>query len=156
VRREDALYPRRTTGIGTLTLSNQRLVFEVHVRTGIRKVSSRPVIEIRLEHVQSTHGTPGEATESGRGVLQVQTSKGIDEFMVKGPEDWVEDISNAKLALPPPPEGAAPRTQTINVHVHLSPAGVAPPPPARVRCPYCKSVYDESKGRCPSCGARFY
>lgn len=156
LRRADAVYARREATLGTLTLTNGRLYFEVHVKTGFRKTSDRPVLEILLDNVQSTQAGEGQDAEGGvgRGLLQVQTPKGIDPFELDRPEDWAEDISNAKLARPPVP--GAPRTgPTINVNVTVAaPAGGVPP--IRVRCPYCKSVYDESKGRCPSCGARFY
>lgn len=156
VRIEDASYPKRHAGLGTLTLSNRRLVFEVHVKSGFRKTSDRQVIEVHLDNIQSAQATPGDATSPGRGMLQVQTPKGIDQFEVRNPEEWVEDISNVKLALPPVPGSMPSRVPPITVNVNVTAGTSGGAPPTRVRCPYCKSVYDESKGRCPSCGARFY
>jgi hypothetical protein len=56
---------------------------------------------------------------------------------------------------PPPPSYNPPPAQSpVNVHVHQAAAQPAPP---RVmwRCRYCNTVYSETAGKCPNCGAAF-
>lgn len=159
LRKQDATYVRSKEELGTLTLTNERLVFEIYVKAGFRHAVGRTVLEVLLDNLQSSQATPGTGgAGAAPGSLQVQTAKGIDRFDLDRPEEWVEEISNAKLARPPVPGSAPAPAPSITVNVNVAPTGglPAPPPPIRVRCPYCRSVYDEAKGRCPSCGARFY
>ncbi|MFI5414273.1 MAG: hypothetical protein ACHQ16_01170 [Candidatus Lutacidiplasmatales archaeon] len=58
---------------------------------------------------------------------------------------------------PPPPLSYAPPPVVVNVQQPSQPSLPLPPPPPQVmfRCRYCQSVYPESAGRCPQCGASF-
>lgn len=44
---------------------------------------------------------------------------------------------------------------TVHLHVTLHPPASGSPTSAYVRCPYCRTVYRELDGKCPSCGAAF-
>jgi hypothetical protein len=49
---------------------------------------------------------------------------------------------------PPPPQPPV----TVNVHQAAPPP---PPPQVMYRCRFCNTVYPETKGKCPACGASF-
>ena len=49
---------------------------------------------------------------------------------------------------PPPPV-------VVNIHQNGPSHPTPPPPQVMLRCRYCQSVYPETLGRCPRCGAGF-
>jgi hypothetical protein len=55
---------------------------------------------------------------------------------------------------PPPSYYPTPAQPPVNVHVHQAAAQVAPPQ-VMWRCRYCSTVYPETAGKCPQCGAAF-
>ncbi|MCI4363021.1 MAG: hypothetical protein L3K13_01770 [Thermoplasmata archaeon] len=46
------------------------------------------------------------------------------------------------------------RSPRLHVTIHAPPAA-APNPKVMLRCAYCRTVYPELEGKCPSCGAAF-
>jgi hypothetical protein len=59
----------------------------------------------------------------------------------------------------PQPVYYAPPPTPVNVYVQqtaqASPPPPPPPPQVMFRCRYCQTVYPETQGRCPNCGAGF-
>ena len=55
----------------------------------------------------------------------------------------------------PPMTHTPPPPVVVNVHQPGPPHPAPPPPQVMFRCRYCQSVYPETLGRCPRCGAGF-
>jgi hypothetical protein len=51
-------------------------------------------------------------------------------------------------------EEAHPPSSRLHLTIH-TPAATASDPKVMLRCPYCRTVYPELAGKCPSCGAAF-
>lgn len=136
---------------GTLYLTSHRLVFET-TRPGIlRPGSTATVLDLPLDLVSDAHVDRPRLRvrflDSSR--LRFETHRGGVDFVVDHPEVWRQYFAQVKRERDPPfhPSGAP----ALSVQVHVP---AAPPAPAvHLRCPYCRTVYDERKGRCPSCGA---
>lgn len=75
------------------------------------------------------------------------------EFTVPDPEGWMGAIQ-AEMS------SAGPRQASPPVVVNVIQQSAEAPPPqvihqVMVRCQFCKTVYPEISGKCPSCGAAF-
>jgi hypothetical protein len=136
---------------GLLFLTNYRLVFETSRWGLIRAGSTSTILDLPLDQVSDAHVNRPRLRirflDASR--LRFQTHRGEVDFVVDHPEVWHQHFADAKREMdlasriPPPP--------AIAVHVNLPPA-----PPAttiHIRCPYCRTTYDEARGRCPTCGA---
>ncbi len=57
----------------------------------------------------------------------------------------------------PPPAYQQPAQAPVVIQNYQAAAAPAAPPPPQVmfRCRYCQSVYPETAGKCPKCGAGF-
>ncbi len=139
-----------------LTLTSRRLV--VSRRTGLPRRRDRTLLSIEWAEVRRT-------SVEERGSVLVVVAAGRDEGDERRVEVAVEDplkvqrtvdrlieqaLARAR-ARATPPSGEAPA-----VHLHLTlhqPPGS--PGPVYVRCSYCRTVYPELAGKCPSCGAPF-
>jgi hypothetical protein len=136
---------------GLLFLTNYRLVFET-TRPGIlRAGSTSTLLDLPLDQVSDAHVNRPRLRvrflDSSR--LRFQTHRGEVDFVVDHPEIWRQYFADAKREMDLP--SRAPPPPAIAVHVTVPPA-----PPAttiHIRCPYCRSTYDEARGRCPTCGA---
>ena len=136
---------------GLLFLTNYRLVFEASSPGLLRAGSPSTLLDLPLQEVSDAHVTRPliriRFLDSSR--LRFQTHRGEVDFVVDHPEIWRQYFADAKREsylpsqTPPPP--------TISVQVHVPPAPSAPP--IHIRCPYCRTAYNESLGRCPNCGA---
>lgn len=144
-----SLTHQKTSGL--LFLTNYRLVFEV-TRSGlIRAGSTSTLLDLPLDMISDAHVNRPRLRirflDSSR--LRFQTHRGEVDFVVDHPEVWRQFFAGAKRDTPPPTLGGGPPPITVQVHVPPSPAS----PTVLMRCPYCRSTYDESRGRCPTCGA---
>jgi len=52
-------------------------------------------------------------------------------------------ICNKDLPTPPPPEVTSVREKTVEKEVIV-----------KIRCPYCKNLYEETLDKCPHCGGK--
>ncbi len=142
---------------GVLYLTTQRLIFETS-RSGLfRAGSTSTLLDLPLAAVSDAHVDRPRIRVRRATAARIRfvTPHGEVDFRVDHPEVWRQYLAAAKRAAPPPER---PAPSSVTVSVHLPPAGPAAPAPApviRVRCPYCRAVYDEALGRCPGCGARF-
>jgi hypothetical protein len=136
---------------GLLYLTNYRLVFETSRAGLLRPGSTSTLLDLPLEQVSDAHVNRPRLRirflDSSR--LRFQTHRGEVDFVVDHPEVWRQYFADAKRQTYPASHAAwAP---TVSVQVNVPPA-----PPAStvyIRCPYCRTTYDETKGRCPTCGA---
>jgi hypothetical protein len=136
---------------GLLFLTNYRLVFETTRPGLLRPGSTSTLLDLPLDQVSDAHVNRPRLRirflDSSR--LRFQTHRGEVDFVVDHPEVWRHYFAQAKReTYPPSPTPVAP---AISVQVN-----VPPPPPAStiyIRCPYCRTTYDETRGRCPTCGA---
>lgn len=133
---------------GLLYLTNYRLVFEVSRPGLLRPGTTSTLLDLPLGQVSDAHVNRPRIRirffDSSR--LRFQTHRGEVDFVVDHPEVWRQYFADAKRETYPPPP-----TSAVTVQVN-----VPPPPPAstiRLRCPYCRTTYDEARGRCPTCGA---
>lgn len=154
LRREEATFPERQDALGTLTLTNQRVVFEVHERQGLRSSYAMTVQDILLENISSSRATdvPSGHRSIEPTLLHLETRTRPQIFGVRKAEEWVNAIADAKLSLPAPPTPATP-TVVVNVNVPPSASPDHKHGPERVRCTYCSTLYDPQATRCPVCGA---
>lgn len=136
---------------GLLFLTNYRLVFETTRPGLLRPGSTSTLLDLPLDLVSDAHVNRPRLRirflDSSR--LRFQTHKGEIDFVVDHPEVWRQFFADAKRETYPPSH--PPTTPPLTVHVNVPPA----PPPSTIylRCPYCRTTYDETKGRCPTCGA---
>ncbi|MGA7861117.1 MAG: hypothetical protein WCB19_04605 [Thermoplasmata archaeon] len=136
---------------GLLFLTNYRLVFEASRSGLLRPGSTSTLLDLPLEQVSDAHVNRPRLRirflDSSR--LRFQTHRGEVDFVVDHPEVWRQYFADAKRETYPPSH--SPAAPAITVHVNVPPA-----PPAstiHIRCPYCRTTYDEARGRCPTCGA---
>lgn len=136
---------------GLLFLTNYRLVFETSRSGLLRPGSTSTLLDLPLDLVSDAHVNRPRLRirflDSSR--LRFQTHRGEVDFVVDHPEIWRQYFADAKQETLPP--SLRPPTPPISVQVN-----VPPPPPGGtiyLRCPYCRTTYDETRGRCPTCGA---
>jgi hypothetical protein len=136
---------------GLLFLTNHRLVFEATHPGFLRPGSTSTLLDLPLDQVSDAHVNRPRLRirflDSSR--LRFQTHRGEVDFVVDHPEVWHQYFADAKRQTYPPSHG--PAAPTVSVHVHVPPAPAAST--VYLRCPYCRTTYDETKGRCPTCGA---
>lgn len=144
---------------GTLFLTNQRLFLERVViqskMMGFKKErTEQPLVVASLSNITDVSAEKNLMLKSHK--LKVTTSKGVHEFRVTDPEDWIRRIIDAKkgkssnLVHPQPPI-------TINVVQQAPTQSIQKETIERqivkIRCRHCGTLVDETKGKCPSCGA---
>jgi len=135
---------------GLLFLTNYRLVFEA-TRSGLlRPGSTSTLLDLPLEQVSDAHVNRPRIRIRflDSSLLRFQTHRGEVDFVVDHPEVWRQYFADAKREAYPPSH--APVPPTVSVQVNVPPA---PPSTIHIRCPYCRTAYDETRGRCPNCGA---
>lgn len=145
-----------------LTLTNRRLV--VSRRTGLPRRTDRTLLSVDWPSVRRTSV---ESREGEPPLLVLETGDGGPdpprrvELPVEEPLRVQRSVDRlVEASLPPPPKearaGGPSGSPVVHIHltVHRSP-GTAPPGPVYVRCGYCRTVYPEVAGKCPSCGAPF-
>lgn len=136
---------------GLLFLTNFRLVFETHRPGLIRPGSTSTLLDLPLDMVSDAHVNRPRLRvrflDSSR--LRFQTHRGEVDFVVDHPEVWHQYFADAKRQMELPSQAAPP--PAIAVHVTVPPS--SSPSAIHLRCPYCRTTYDESRGRCPNCGA---
>lgn len=136
---------------GLLFLTNYRLVFEISRSGLLRPGATSTLLDLPLDQVSDAHVSRPRLRirflDSSR--LRFQTHRGEVDFVVDHPEVWRQYFADAKRQTYPPSHAA--RAPAVTVQVNVPPA----PPASTVylRCPYCRATYDETKGRCPMCGA---
>ena len=151
---EATLLDNGTRG-GQLFLTDRRLVFEARASGLLRAGSTSTVLDFPIDSIRDAHvnrprlGIPLITSST----LRFETVHGPKDFRVDHPEIWRRYLVRAKTTRAS--AGPAPRAPDVVVNVHVPPAPPARAPVVKVRCPYCKTVYDESLGKCPRCGARF-
>ena len=148
---------------GTLYLTNQRIFLEkTLVRSkmmGLKKdLIEQPVIVIALSHVANISAEKNLLLKSHR--LRITTAKGVYEFRVADPEVWIKHVLQARKG---EKSGAAQPQQSTQVPITVNVVQPAPSPATqkevierqvvKVRCRYCGALVDETKGKCPNCGA---
>jgi DNA-binding transcriptional LysR family regulator len=136
---------------GLLFLTNYRLVFETSRSGLLRAGSTSTLLDLPLDLVSDAHVNRPRLRvrflDSSR--LRFQTHRGEVDFVVDHPEVWRQYFADAKRETYP--ASLAPHSPTVTVQVNVPPS---PPASAiHIRCPYCRTTYDESRGRCPNCGA---
>lgn len=132
---------------GKLTLTNQRLVFEI--TRGLIRKSTRTRVNLPLPLVSNvTADKPWIGAER----LKIEGPV-VHVFTGVGAHTWRDAIARARAAGPSYP-GAAYPVGPVVVNVR---AAEAPTPTVRImrRCAYCQQVYPELDGKCPHCGAQF-
>jgi len=137
---------------GVLTISTQRLVFEVG------GVSPFTAIDVHLDQVWNVHvgGDPGGMFRPRREFLTVESSDGRWLFTVAGASQWASTLVHAKSLTPPPPPPPAPPpppTTGSGAPVIIN-MPATPAPKIMLHCRYCGALYDSAGGRCDKCGAR--
>jgi hypothetical protein len=137
---------------GLLFLTNYRLVFETTTGTGLlRAGSTSTLLDLPLDQISDAHVNRPRLRirflDSSR--LRFHTHRGEVDFAVDHPEVWRQYFADVKRESYPPSQGPAPPVISVQVNV--------PPAPSEstihLRCPYCRTTYDEARGRCPTCGA---
>jgi len=137
--------------MGLLFLTNYRLVFEANRPGLLRAGSTSTLLDLPLDQVSDVHVSRPRLRirflASSR--LRFQTHRGEVDFVVDHPEVWRRYFADAKRETLP--ASLTPGASPVTIQVNLPPA----PPPATIhlRCPYCRTTYDEARGRCPTCGA---
>jgi hypothetical protein len=144
---------------GVLTITTERVLF-THV-SGVARKREHLDLEMPLESVLSAE----VERRMGRHVLRlIAHGEGYVgppqvEIELNRPPDLQLLIGNLVAdrhkALREQREiDRAARTPGVHITIH---APTAPAHPAKVmlRCPYCRTVYSELEGKCPSCGAAF-
>lgn len=134
---------------GLLFLTNYRLVFETHRPGLLRPGSTSTLLDLPLDQVSDAHVNRPRLRirfiDSSR--LRFETHRGEVDFVVDHPEVWRQYFADAKRETAPP----SPYPPAVVVQVTVPPS--PPAPSIHVRCPYCRTTYEESRGRCPTCGA---
>ncbi len=135
---------------GLLFLTNYRLVFEATRPGLLRPGSTSTLLDLPLDQVSDAHVNRPRLRirflDSSR--LRFQTHRGEIDFVVDHPEVWRQYFAEAKRETYPPSHATV---TPVTVQVNVPPA--APSSTVYLRCPYCRTTYDETKGRCPTCGA---
>lgn len=155
---------------GTLTLTNQALIFEGPVPAGggggggMGRPMMRPgfrgpmggmgprgfgggpppmvpgTLRIPLWRCRGASVVP--APQGGGNLLQVQLLSRVIAFNLPQPEAWAAAVVQARASAPPPPPGA------------MGPGG-GPGPAAMPRCDYCGRLSPAGSPKCANCGAPF-
>ncbi len=142
---------------GLLFLTTHRLLFEGRMTDGrltqaLRGPRLSTLLDVPLRQISNAHVDPRLI---GRPTLRVDLQGHARSFRVVDAASWYSSISVAKRQAGPPSSWPG-QPSPVVVHVQTPPAPPPPPATVRARCPYCKTVYDEAVGNCPSCGSRFY
>jgi hypothetical protein len=136
---------------GLLFLTNYRLVFEATRPGLLRPGATSTLLDLPLDLVSDAHVNRPRLRirflDASR--LRFQTHRGEVDFVVEHPEIWRQYFADAKRTNYPPAHGPVAPAVTVQVNV-------PPVPPAStvyLRCLYCRTTYEETRGRCPTCGA---
>jgi len=165
---------------GTLTLTNQRLVFEAEIPGGIGSPAvTRTTIDAPLFRIRNA-SVPKPLL--GKPRLEVELPQQVGLFQVDDADGWYQAIAQARAAAPPPPPGAGigggpgmgggpgrgpggrpwmgPRGRGMGGWrgpgggMGGGPGGGGPAAPAVVlRCRYCGNLNPPTATKCESCGA---
>ena len=123
---------------GTLTLTDQRLVFEAQVPKGPQgQPIVRTTIDAPLRRIKNAGVVPGA---DGSPSLEVELPQQRGLFKVPDPNGWLQAIVQARAAAPPPPAGPG------------APAASGAPT-VMVRCRYCGLLLPATASKCTGCGA---
>jgi hypothetical protein len=135
---------------GELTLTNHRLVFEVHLPPGPQGGGVRATIDAPLARIRNV-------SSPGAGRFQVDLPMQVGIFEAPDAAAWVQAIGEARSHAPHPPgPPGAP-----GAHGPPGPGGpgrpnvvsAPPPPPPPRRCVYCGFPNATVGAKCPQCGA---
>ncbi|MCI4341678.1 MAG: hypothetical protein L3K11_04825 [Thermoplasmata archaeon] len=141
---------------GVLTITTERIVFS-HT-SGVARKREHVDFSMPLESVYSAEVEGHLAKQQltlvahGKGYtgptrLHVELNRPPDLQQLIG--ELVADRRRAlELAADEQSRGSGPR---IHLTIHPTPATTK----VMFRCPYCRTVYPELEGKCPSCGAAF-
>jgi hypothetical protein len=136
---------------GLLFLTNYRLVFEASRPGLLRAGSTSTLLDLPLDQVSDAHVSRPRLRirflDSSR--LRFQTHRGEVDFVVDHPEIWRQYFADAKRESYPASRSPPPPAVTVHVNIPAAP----PASTIYLRCPYCRTTYDETRGRCPTCGA---
>jgi hypothetical protein len=155
---------------GTLTLTNQRLVFEAQIPGGLGSPSiTRTTINAPLGIVRNA-SVPKPLLGASR--LEVELPQQVGLFQLDDADGWYQALAQARAAAPPMPPGAGmgPRMGPgMGPRRGMGPGGGmgggmrggmgggwggAPSAPAVVlRCRYCGNLNPPTATKCESCGA---
>lgn len=146
---------------GTLYLTNQRIFLErivIHSKMmGLKKERiEQPIATISLSNITDVRSEKNLLLKSHK--LKIAATKVVYEFKVVDPEVWIKHIIQAKKG---EPHGAVqqsvPSPITVNVVQSTPPQitqkEVVERQVIKVRCRHCGALVDETKGKCPNCGA---
>lgn len=150
-----------TSQIGTLVLTNERLVLESAINAK-KKHSHKTVTEevslvsIPVDRIIDAKNNKKKFLKpSSLEVLYQETSV---SFLVEEPQSWVNHILQTRNEATEPYAG---KTENHGVTVNVGNQTSAPiqketieKQVVKVRCRYCGSLVDELEGNCPQCGAR--
>lgn len=140
-RRTEHAVPFRVgegSGRGSLYLTNVRLVLESMPSGRLASGAPSTVLEVPLDQVRNA--AVGSALGRRRYLSVEAGSPGL-RLDVVDPGAWVKAIAEAKASLPAPRPSGTVVTHTIERHV------------VKIRCRHCGSLSEESRDRCPNCGA---
>jgi hypothetical protein len=137
---------------GQLTLTNHRLIFEVHLPQGpggppgIRATVDAPLGRIR------------NVSSPGANRFQVELPMQVAVFETPEAAAWVHAITEARSHAPagPGPTGAPGGRGAAGGPGGPGRSGGPPPPPPPPpgrACPYCGLANRPPTGKCPQCGA---
>lgn len=143
---------------GTLTLTNLRLVFEEVEVHFLHSSQHRTLLDVPLDRVRNVHVEKPLIQLLSTSVLSVETAKTSHRYASESAETWKGHIVKVRSQYLAglKTRGAAPGKAggAVVVNVNQAAAPVAPPK-VMFRCRYCQTVFPESEGKCPSCGAKF-
>jgi hypothetical protein len=148
---------------GELTLTNHRLVFEVHLPQGSGDPAVRITVNAPLGRIQSI-------TTPGGNRFQVQLPMQVGVFESEDAAAWVQSITDARSHAPPAPGpggGAGGPRGPGGRGGPMGPGGGGrtggpgapppppppPPPPATRSCAYCGYGSVTPGTKCPRCSA---
>lgn len=122
---------------GTLTLTNQRLLFEARVPEGPQ---GEPIIKTTIN---APLRKVKNATVSGAGNARLEIELPEQRVLFQTPEaqPWLDAIVQARANAPPPVPGAG------------KGGGGGGAPAVVLRCRYCGTLNPPTVGKCTSCGA---
>src|SRR5271170_4458707 len=153
---------------GVLTLTNQRLIFEVQLPAGAGGPATRTTIDAPLGRLRNV-------TVPGGTQLEIELPMQVGVFEIPDAAAWLQAITEARSHAPPAgppgggdrggpgrlfgrggPGGPGGRAGPGGPGGPGSPAGVGGPrrpPPVALPCRYCGHVNEPATAKCTSCEA---
>jgi hypothetical protein len=135
--------------VGTLHLTNRRLVFETHYWAGVGPSGWQTVFDVPLVQISTLRTAP---SRDGRHTLRIETHAGwAYNLATPSAQRWADTLYRWRTAATPPPPSTSDQPPLAppppDLFTNL------PPPDVYLHCRRCGGLTGMGRSNCTNCGA---